>query len=125
MSGNLKPPWPEKNSLNPQLLEKAENYLNRLLAAKESDAFTLEIINDLVRELDDNPALAELFLKKITSHKGSFSPWFLLDLNRRTQSKSVQKGIKRTLYLLKQKGIELPPSADTPPQKEGGILKNI
>jgi hypothetical protein len=125
MSGNSKPPWPEKDSPNPQLSEKAEHYLIRLLATKESDAFTLEIIDDLIRELDDNPALAELFLKKITSHKGSFSPWFLLDLNRQTQSKSVQKGIRRTLYLLKQKGIELSPSADTLSKKEGGILKNI
>ena len=89
MSGNSKPPGPEKgpSSASPQLLEKTETYLNRLLTAKESIPEALEIINDLARELDENPAMAEIFLKKITAHQGSFSPWFLPDLNRRIQSK--------------------------------------
>ena len=69
--------------------------------------------------------LAEIFLKKITAPQESFSPWFLPDLNRRVQSKPVKKGIKRALYLLKQKGIEPPSSTDQQQKQERGILKTI
>ncbi len=125
MPGNLKPQLPKKDTFNPQLIERAETVFKQLRETEKSKPETQEIINTLAWELDDNPALADIFLQKITSHKRPFSPWFLLDLNRRIRSKSIQKGIKRTLYLLKQKGIESPPSPDQHSEKEGGILKKI
>jgi len=125
MPGKLKPQLPKKDTFNPQLVERAETVFKQLRETEESKPEALKIINTLARELDEIPALANIFLQKITAHKEPFSLWFLPYLNRLIRSKSVQKGIKRTLYLLKQKGINLPPSADTPPQKEGGILKNI
>lgn len=125
MPGDLKSLLQKKNNFDTQLLEKAEKIFEQLRETEESKTEPLELIDSLARELDDNPALADIFLKKITARKGTFFPWYLLDLNRRIRSKSVQKGIKRTLYLLKQKGIELPPSADRPLQKEEGILKKI
>jgi hypothetical protein len=127
MSENSKTIWFHKgpSSVSPQKLEKTETYLNRLLTAKESDPETVETINKLARELDENPAMAEIFLKKITTRGGDFFPWFLPDLNSRIHSKPVQKGIKRALYLFKQKGIELPVSMDLQSKHEGGILKNI
>jgi hypothetical protein len=126
MSKTSKPPGSEKGtaSVSPQLLEITETYLNRLLKAKETDKEAVEIINDFARELDQNQAMAEIFLKKILAAQGSFSPWFLPDLNQQVQSKPVKKGIKKALYLLKQKGIE-PPSSTDQQKQEPGILKNI
>jgi hypothetical protein len=127
MSENSKPLGFHKGPsfVSPQLLEKTETYLNQLLTAKESDPEAMEMINRVARELDENPSLAEIFLKKVTALPGDFFPWFLSDLNRRIQSKPVQKGIKRALYLLKQKGIEPPLSADQQKKHGEGILKNI
>jgi hypothetical protein len=127
MSVNLKtrrsPQGP--SSVSPLLLEKTENYLKRLLTFKESDPEGQVIINSLARDLDENQAMAEIFLKKLTAPQGSFSPWFLPILNLRIQTKSIKKGIKRAIYLLKQKGIELPLSTDQQQKQEGGILKNM
>ncbi|OGP51543.1 MAG: hypothetical protein A2Y79_08510 [Deltaproteobacteria bacterium RBG_13_43_22] len=127
MPKTSKTPGPKiDSSPDPQLLEKAETFLNRLLALDETDGLTREIINNLAQELDENPALADIFLKKTATHKGGpFSPWFLLNLSREVHSKPVQKAIKRTLYRLAQKGIKLPPSSDREPKQEGGILKDI
>ncbi len=69
--------------------------------------------------------MAEIFLEKIMAQGGDFSPWFLPDLNRRIHSKPVQKGIKRALYLFKQKGIEPPSTKDQQKEHEGGILRKI
>ncbi len=127
MSEKIKPNKSAKglSSIPLLLLEKTETDVNRLLTGKESDPEALEIINNLARVLDENPAMAEILLKKIMMLPGSFSPWFLPDLNQRVQSKPVKKGIKRILYLLKQKGIEVPASTDPQPKHEMGILKNI
>lgn len=126
MSKTSKPPRSERSpaSISPRLLEITETYLNRLRKVKETDSEATGIINNLARELDENQLLAEIFLNKVTAAQGSFSPWFLPDLNRRVQSKTAKKGIKRTLYLLKQKGIE-PPTATDQPKQEQGILRNI
>ncbi|MBI4767634.1 MAG: hypothetical protein HY787_24075 [Deltaproteobacteria bacterium] len=126
MSKTSKPPRPERgpSPVSLQLLEITETYLQRLLKVKETDGEVIEIINNLARELDENQAMAEIFLNKVTAAQESFFPWFLPDLNRRVQSKTVKKGIKRALYLLKQKGIEPPSSTDQPKQGRG-ILKNI
>ena len=127
MSGNSKPLGFHKgpSSVSPLMLEKTEAYLNRLLTAKESDPETLETINSLARELDENPAMAEIFLKKVMAQVGDSFPWFLPDLNRRIHSKPVQKGIKRALYLFKQKGIEPPSTTAQQKKQEGGILREI
>jgi hypothetical protein len=114
----------DPSSVSPQLLEKTENYLNRLLTFKESDPEVQEIINRLARDLDENLAMVEIFLEMITVPQESFFPWFLPILNLRIQTKSIKKGIKRAIYLLKQKGIELPLSTDQQQKQEGGILKN-
>jgi hypothetical protein len=116
---------PKKDTFKTQLAERAEAVFKQLRETEESKSERMEIINILARELEENPALADIFLRKITTHRGPFSPWFLPYLNRRIRSKSIQKGIKRTLYLLKQKGIEPPPASDQHSEKEGGILKKI
>jgi hypothetical protein len=126
MSVRIKTALPKKVSApDPKLLEKAEAHAHRLLTAGESEPEVMNLISQLAQEMEGNPVLSDLFLQKITTHQGSFSPWFLPVLNQRIQSKPVRKGIKRTLYLLKQKGIELPGLADQEPKDAGGILKNI
>jgi len=105
MPGNVKSQLPKKDTFKTQLAERAEAVFKQLRETEESKSERMEIINILARELEENPALADIFLRKITTHRGPFSPWFLPYLNRRIRSKSIQKGIKRTLYLLKQKGI--------------------
>jgi hypothetical protein len=127
MSGNSKPLGFNKGplSVSPQMLDKTEPYLNLLLSAKESDPEALETINRLARELDENPSLAEIFLKKVMTRGGDLFPWFLPDLSQRIHSKPVQKGIKRALYLFKQKGIEPPSTTAQQKKQEAGILREI
>jgi hypothetical protein len=129
MSLNVKSQKSNKgpSPVSPQILEKTENYLQRLQGVKESDPEANEIIDSLARELEENQVLADVFLKKIMTSQKSFPPWFLPFLNLRIQLKPVRRGIKRAIYLLKQKGIELPLSTDQQQQNKdkGGILKNI
>jgi hypothetical protein len=127
MSKNIKLQGPNKglSSFSPQFLEKAETCLNRLLTTQESNPEAQEIITSLVQDLDENPVVAEIVFKKIAALPRSFSLWFLPVLNLRTQSKPVKKGIKRALYLLKQKGIEMPSPMEQQSKHGGGILRNI
>lgn len=113
-----------QSTLNPELQEKIENLLKELTQGKEAAAFEPRAIKNLAGELDNNPILADFFFEKIVSQPSQPLSRLLSELIKQVTSKPVQKGIKRTLYLLKQKGIDLP--APTEQKGEGagrGILK--
>jgi hypothetical protein len=115
--------WTKKNAtLNPELQEKIEIYLNHLAQGGESEAFEPTAVLNLAGELDSNPGLAELIFQKVLSQPNQQLFRLLSDLVKQVTSKPVQKSIKRALYLLKQKGMDLPFDIE---KKEGGggILK--
>jgi hypothetical protein len=108
----------------PELQEKIEIHLNKLAPGDASEAFEPTALINLAGELESNPILAELFFQKILSHPSHRLSRLLSDLTKRVTSKPVQKGIKRTFYLLKQKGMDLPPAAEKKGEESGkGILK--
>ncbi len=113
-----------QSTLTPELQEKIENLLKELTQGKEAEAFEPRAIKNLAGELDNHPGLAERFFQKILSQPTQRLSLLLLALINQASSRLLQKGIKRTLYLLKQKGMDLP--APTEPKGEGagrGILK--
>jgi hypothetical protein len=120
-----KPPLTKKDpTLNPDLQEKIEIHLNQLAQGDEAEAFEPIAMTNLAGELNSNPSLANFFFERILSQPSPRLSRLLLDLIEQVNSKPVQKGIKRTLYLLKQKGMDLP----NPMEKKGegaggGILK--
>jgi hypothetical protein len=127
MTGNKKPPGVKK-ILSPETeehLKKTEAFFSRLPTEKGSDPDTLSILNNFAQELEENPAMVAILLKKVTNLMGAFPLWCLPELNARIQSKTVKKAIKKALYLLKQKGIETPSSIERREESEGSILKNV
>ncbi len=120
-----KPPLVKKDSFfNSELIEKIENPLNSLLATEESAAFDPELITNLAETLDENPALADFFFEKLLARPSVTIARLLFELVDRLTSKSVHKGIKRTLYLLKQRGMDIPSARKDKGEKAGqGILK--
>ena len=125
MSKMSKPPLVKKDFFsNPELIEKIENPLNSLLATEESAAFNPELITNLVETLDANPALADFFLEKLLARPSVTIARLLPELVDRQTSRSVRKGIKRTIYRLKQRGMDIPSARNGKGEKGGqGILK--
>ena len=125
MSRMSKPPLVKKDSFfDSELREKIESPLNSLLAAEESAAFDPELITNLVDTLDENPALADYFFDKLLARPSVVIARLLFELADHLTSKSVHKGIKRTLYRLKQRGMDIPSVREDKGEKAGqGILK--
>jgi hypothetical protein len=126
MSKMPKSLWVKKDSsFNSELIEKTENLLDSLLTAEESAVFDPELITNLVETLDKNPALADFFFEKLLARPSAPIARLLSELADRLTSKSVHKGIRRTIYRLKQRGMDIPPSAwNDKGEKAGrGILK--
>lgn len=125
MSRTSRPPVTKKDSLlSPDLLEKMEIYWNNLAPVGGSETLEPTVVNNLAGELDNNPLLADFFFEKIVSQPSQPLSRLLSELIKQVTSRPVQKGIKRTLYLLKQKGMD--PPAPTEEKGEGagrGILK--
>jgi hypothetical protein len=116
----------DQSALTPEILEKIENYLKKLTPEKESEAFEPKALIQLAGELDENPRGAEWLFQKILSQPTQRSSRILSALINQVTSRPVQKGIKRTLYLLKQKGIDFPSGLEKKEEKEGrGILKAL
>lgn len=120
-----KSPWLKKrSSISPELSGKVEGYLNSLLAVSESDPFDSEVFNNLIQNMDEDPVLADLFLKKLLDHEGLRALRLLFDLHNYATSKSVRKSIKRALYYLKQRGMDIPfPAPNRPEKEDRGILR--
>ncbi|MBA4392586.1 MAG: hypothetical protein C0407_03440 [Desulfobacca sp.] len=111
-------------TLSPELLEKVEIHLNKLAQGDEPEAFEPTAIKSLARELENNPSLTEWFFQKIGSQPSQHLSRLLLELSQLVTSKPVQKGIKRTVYLLKQRGMDLPAAIEKNGEISGkGILK--
>ncbi len=125
MSKMSKPRLVKKDSFfNSEFVEKIENPLRSLLAAETSATFEPELISNLAETLDENPALADFFFEKLLARPSDTIARLLFELADRLTSKSVQKGIKRTLYRLKQRGIDISPARNDKGEKAGqGILK--
>jgi hypothetical protein len=120
-----RPPLTKKDpALSPDLLEKIEIHWNNLAQGDEIEAFEPMAMTNLAGELDNNPILADFFFEKILSQPSPRLSRLLLDIIEQVTSKPVQKGIKRTLYLLKQKGMDLPALVKKKGEGTGqGILK--
>ena len=125
MTRNSKPAWPKKDSSpDPGLLEKIETDLNNLSVAGDSVPFDPDIVQNLAATLDRDPWLTDFFLAKVLAQPNALLTRLIIELDRHIHSKPVHKGIKRTLYLLKQRGIDLPPAMEDKEEKDGrGILK--
>jgi hypothetical protein len=126
MSKNSKPPL---NELSPpysiEFFEKIENLLNSLSDAEGSEVSESDIIH-LGESLDGNPLLADFLFEKVLIQPSLRLTRFLFKLDGLIHSKPVHKGIKRTLYLLKQKGINISLAAEGKGEKGGrGILKEM
>ncbi len=125
MSKNSKPPL---NKLSPprglEFFEKIDDLLNSLSDAEEAEVSDPDIIQ-LAKSLDENPVLADFFFEKVLIRPGLRVTRFLFKLDGLIHSKPVHKGIKRTLYLLKQKGIDIAQVTKERGEKggRGGILK--
>ena len=125
MSRMSKPPLVNKDSFfDSELIEKIENPLNSLLATEEFAAFDPELVTNLVDTLDANPALADYFFDTLLARPSVVIARLLFELADHLTSKSVHKGIKRTLYRLKQRGMDIPSIREDKGEKAGqGILK--
>ena len=114
----------DQGPLAPEIQKKIENFLNELNSGKEAEAFEPKVLIHLAGELDKNPSGAEWLFQKILSQQTQHSSLLLSALINQVTSKSVLKGIKRAIYLLKQKGIALPAEQEQGAErKDGGILK--
>lgn len=127
MSRTSKSPSTKKDSPSTvDLLNRVERHWNDLLPTGDPVAFEPHRLKNLAEDLDGDPVLAGLFFEKGNTEPSSLFVRLLLDLNPYCRSKSVHKGIKRTLYRLEQKGVELPRSKEN--QGEGvrkGVLKEV
>ena len=125
MTRNSKPAWPKKESSpDPELLEKIDTDLNRLLVAGDSAPFDPDILQNLAATLDRDTLLTDFFLAKVLAEPNLLLTRLLIELDRHIHSKPVHKGIKRTLYRLKQRGIDLPPVMEDKDEKDRrGVLK--
>jgi len=117
---------PHGSSLDLELGRRMEGYGNNLSGIGESEAFEPKNIKALTEDLDGNPGMVELFLEKIMAKPGLSTVRLLVTLNDQVTSKSVRKGIKRALYLLKQKGLAIPLTRENKDQGAStGILREM
>lgn len=119
-------PTKKESSPSADLLDRVKGHLNGLLTTGDSEAFETHRLKNLAEDLDGNPTLAALFFEKGMAGSNALFARLLLDLNPHCRSKSVHKGIKRTLYRLEQKGIELPRSIENQGDGVGkGVLREV
>lgn len=125
MSKKSKPPLIiEDSSFSPDLLEEIEKPLKCLLEAEESEGFELGMMANLADILEGNPVLADKFFEKVLARPNLRTARLLFELDGLIHSKPLHKGIKRTLYLLKQRGMDIPSASEDKAEKTGrGILK--
>ncbi|MEW6184899.1 MAG: hypothetical protein AB1585_04065 [Thermodesulfobacteriota bacterium] len=97
----------KKNPQETQQAEKAEAYWSRFSPGVEYDDTRSQILSRLAEELDEDSGFQGAFFEKALSLGQTIPLWFFAELSKRVQTKAAQKGIKKTLYLLKQKGVEL------------------
>jgi hypothetical protein len=112
--------------INSDLLEKMGALVADLTGTEDVETVEPEAINHLAKELDTHPVLVEGLFGKILSQPTQGLARLLFVLLDRVKARPVQKGIKRTLYLLEQKGVTLPDIQEEKKVPKGrGVLKAL
>jgi hypothetical protein len=125
MSKTLKPEEPKRGpSIDPEQREKLEKELDDWTGNEKAGGFGEEALKLLAENLEVNHGLADFFFEKVLARPDRQISRLLIELEPQVTSKPVHKRIKRSLYLLKQRGIEVPREIEgLGREKTPGILK--
>jgi hypothetical protein len=117
---------PKDSSPDVELSDEMGSRWGRLLGVEEPEALDSGSIKAMAEDLDGNPSLVDFLGSKILSRPSHPNVHLLSKLYDQVTSKKVRKGIKRILYLLKQKGLEFPPEMEPKDRNtSSGILREM
>jgi hypothetical protein len=105
---------------DPALRGKVDCFLQRLKTIRGKTDILPGLINELLPDLEADPALAETFLFQATAQKDELAALCLSRLKDQTGSSALRRRIKGALYQLSQQGLEVPGGAEN--QKTGPAI---
>jgi hypothetical protein len=91
----------------------------------ETGIFNPDRLKDLALVFDNQPEIAESFLKKAVTQVDLRSAQLLAALKDQVFSKGAHKQIKRALYLLEQRGVAIPDQTQKEKTSGAGVLKEM
>ena len=121
MPGRFKRQKPKEGKRkDPAFQGKVDFFLQRLETVREKTDILPELIEELLPDLEADPALAEAFLLQATAQKDELIALFLSRLKDQTGSSALRRRIKGALYQLSQQGLEVPGESEN--QKTGPAI---
>jgi len=114
MLGRFKRQKPKEGKRKgPSSQGKVDYFLQRLETIRGKTDNLPGLMNELLPDLEADPALAEAFLSQATAQKDEGVALFLSRIKDQTRSSALRRRIKGALYQLSQQGLEVPGEVET------------